>query len=154
MKKIISLLLILTCLLGLTACSESAGVVPDMTAVYTSMQEKLPEMEPFSADSVLNAYGVKSEDCKQMVVSSYYDGAITAEIWLIEAVSEDALQSVKTLAENRLTSMGEQFRSYDAKAYDLVQKAELIVHGNCMALIVAENADELTAIYNTAAELN
>lgn len=153
MKKLIAMLLTAACLLGLTACGGGDGVVPDMTQVYTSMQDSLPAMVPFSADAVLNAYGVKTADCKQMVVSSYYDGAATAEIWLIEAVSPEALETVKGLAQNRLTSMGEQFRSYDAKAYELVQKAELIVHGNCLALIVAENVDEIASMYKAAAQL-
>lgn len=154
MKKLICFILTLTCLLGLTACGGNEGVTPDMQKVYSSMQDKLPAMEPFTAEAVLNAYGIKSEDCKQMVVSSYYDGAATAEIWLIEAVSETAAQQIKTLAQNRLNSMGEQFRSYDAKAYQLVQDAQLITHGNCISLIVAEDASSLAQIYNTAAQLN
>ena len=140
-------------LVSMTACGGSAGVVPNMNDVYASMKAHFPEMEPFNADSVLNAYGVKSEDCKQQVVCSYYDGTDTAEIWLIEAVSADALASIKALAESRLSSMGSQFQTYDAKAYALVEKAELITHGNCLALIVAEDAEELASIYKTAADL-
>lgn len=154
MKKLICLILTVTCLLGLAACGGNAGVTPDMQKVYSDMAGKLPAMEPFTAEAVLNAYGIKAEDCKQMVVSSYYDGAATAEIWLIEASDETAAEQIKTLAQNRLNSMGEQFRSYDAKAYQLVENAQLITHGNCLALIVAEDAASLAQIYNTAAQLN
>ncbi len=153
MKKLLCGILAAMLLISMAACGSSAGVVPNMDDVYASMKEHLPEMEPFNADSVLNAYGVKSEDCKQQVVCSYYDGADTAEIWLIEAVSTDALASIKALAENRLNSMGSQFQSYDPKAYELVEKAELITHGNCLALIVAEDVEELVSIYKTAADL-
>ena len=154
MKKLICIALTLACLLGLSACGGSQGVTPDMQQVYTSMADKLPAMDPFTPEAVLNAYGIKAEDCKQMVVSSYYDGAATAEIWLIEASGEAAAEQIKTLAENRLKSMGEQFRSYDAKAYQLVENAQLITHGNCLALIVAEDAAGLAQVYNTAAQLN
>lgn len=153
MKKILCLILAALLIMSMAACGSSAGTTPDMNAVFASMSEKLPEMEPFSPDSVLNAYGVKSTDCVQEVVASLYDGSQTAEIWLIEAVSADALKTIKTLAENRLSSMGAQFQTYDAKAYALVQEAELITHGNCLCLIVAEDAAALADIYKTAAEL-
>ena len=153
MKKLLCILLIVTCFLGLTACGGAAEVIPDMQQVYDSMKDKLPEMEPFSADYVLNSYGIDSASCKQMVVSSYYDGADTAEIWLIEAADEAAAQELKSLVKTRLDSMEAQFASYDQAAYQVVKDAQLITHGNCIALIVAEDVDALTQIYKDAAQL-
>ena len=154
MKKLICVLMALMVLLGMSACggqSEDNAVAPDMQSVFSSMAAHLPaDAMAFDSDYVFNAYGVKAEDCKQQVVISYYDGSVTAEIWLIEAVSKDALQAVETLAKSRLESMQEQFQSYDPKAYELTQEAQLFTKGNCLVFVVAENADQLVSIYNSA----
>lgn len=151
MKKLICAVLAIMLLVSLTACGgekKEDAVAPDMRSVYESMKSYLPtDAMAFDADYVFNAYGVNPEDCKQQVVISYYDGAVTAEIWLIEAVSKDALKSIKALAESRMTSMCEQFQSYDPKAYELAMDAKLVTEGNCLVFIVSENVDTLWDIY-------
>lgn len=154
MKQLVSGLLALLLMLSLVACTDNTvGVTPNMASVFASMADQLPEAEPFDAESVFNAYGVEPDACKQQVVISYYDGSRTAELWLIEAVDAETAKSIQTLAQTRLNSMGSQFRSYDAAAYALVQEAKLFTHGNCVVMIVSENADALLDIYQTAAEL-
>ena len=154
MKRLVIGLIALLLVFSLSACTDtSAGVTPDMDAVLSSMANQLPDALPFDAESVFNAYGVDPASCKQEVVISYYDGSCTAELWMIEAVDEAAAESIKTLAQSRLDNLGSQFRSYDAAAYALVQEAKLLTHGNCVVMIVSENADALLNIYQTAAAL-
>lgn len=157
MKKLICMLLVLLLCMSMTACgskkTEKTGVTPDMQAVYADMAPYLPDDAfVYPQDFVFNAYGVKPEDCRQQVVVSYYDAAVTVELWLIEAVSEEALGAIKELAELRLDSMAQQFQSYDAKAAKLCEDAELFTHGNCLVLMVSENAQQLLKVYNTAAQ--
>lgn len=155
MKK--SLLIILAFLLMIFSfgCGNTAtGVTPKMQEVLTSMADHLPEeATPFDPQSVFDAYGIDPATCKQEIVISYYDGSCTAELWMIEAVDETAAKTIHTLAQERLDSMGAQFRTYDAAAFALVEKAKLVTHGNCLVMIVAENAESLLAIYQTAAAL-
>ena len=157
MKKLICILMIAACFFCLTACGGDGGegkaAAPDMEKVYAAMEDKLPVMAPFSAEAVLNYYGIESADCKQMVVSSYYDGADTAEIWLVEAVDAATAKEIEELAQTRLDSMKEQFQSYDPEAYAVVKEAQLIAHGNCVALIAGEHSDDLVQIYKDAANL-
>lgn len=154
MKKLICAVLALMLLVSLTACGgqkKEEAAAPNMQSVYESMKSYLPsDAVAFDGDYVFNAYGVKPEDCKQQVIISYYDGAVTAELWLIEAVSKDALKSIKALADSRLLSMCEQFQSYDAKAYALAMDAKLVTEGNCLIFIVSENVDALWDIYCAA----
>ena len=155
MKKGVLVILALVLCLSMAASggekTEKAGVTPDMQTVYADMAPYLPDDAlAYQPDFVFNAYGVKAEDCKQQVVMSYYDGAVTAEVWLIEAVNKDALTKIKELAEARLDSMTEQFKNYDAKAAALCEDAELFTHGNCLVLIVSDRAGELLEIYNAA----
>lgn len=154
MKKLICVILAIMAILCMGGCgaqNADSAVAPNMQNVFVSMAAYLPEdAMAFDSDYVFNAYGVKPEDCKQQAVFSYYDGSVTAEIWLIEAVSEDALKSVETLAKSRLESMQEQFQSYDPVAYELTKDAKLFTSGNCLVFVVAENADKLVSIYSSA----
>ena len=153
MKRLLTVLLAVLLVLGLTACGGPAEVTPDMQQVYQTMKDKLPEMVLYTEDVVLDAYGIEAESCKQMVVSSYYDGVQAAELWLIEAADAEAAKEIAELVRMRLTSLQNQFSSYDAAAYQLVKDAEPIIHGNCIALIVAEDAEDLIQIYKDAAQL-
>ena len=166
MKKIIALAL--ACML-LCACTTQPGqttapttqpdqttapMVLDLEAIFAQMaaatQEEMTAIKP---ERLLDLYGIDQADCLEVYVYSYNSGMMAAEVWLIRAASPEAQARLKTLAENRLSSMGAQFQTYDAKAYALVQEAELITHGNCLCLIVAEDAAALADIYKTAAEL-
>lgn len=156
MKRLICALLAVMMLLALTACGESKTeeknvAAPNMTDVFASMHAQLPEdAVAFSSEYVFDAYGVKAEDCKQQVVLSYYDGTVTAEIWMIEAVSKTALKEIKKLADARLESMQDQFQSYDQNAYALTKKAKLFTEGDCLVFFVSENVDQLMEIYRSA----
>lgn len=158
MKKLIAVLLATLMLLSLTACGGGAGrseeknvAAPDMEQVFADMAPYLPaDADSFSSDYVFDAYGVKPEDCKQQVVLSYYDGNVTAEIWMIEAVSKDALKSIRQMAEDRLDSMCDQFKTYDATALALAEDAELFTEGDCLVLIVSDSAQQLLEVYRSA----
>lgn len=154
MKRLISVLLAMMLLVSMTACGgkdSTNAAAPNMQTVFEAMSEYLPDdANAFDGDYVFNAYGVKPEDCKQQVVVSYYDGAVTAEVWLIEAVSQDTLNGIKALAQSRLESMQEQFQSYDPKAYALAQDAQLFTEGNCLVFVVSENAEQLVNTYKSA----
>lgn len=151
MKKLICIVVAMLLMISMTACGGEGAAAPDMQTVFASMAQYLPaDAAAFDSEYVFNAYGVKPEDCKQQVVISYYDGAVTAELWLIEAVSKDALNTIKGLADSRLESMQEQFQSYDAQAYALAQNAQLFTEGNCLVFVVSENADQLVSVYKSA----
>ena len=138
----------------LVGCGNTVGVTPNMNEVFTAMAEHLPEeAAPFDVQIVFDTYGIDPAACKQEVVLSYYDGTQTAELWMIEAVDQTATETIRTLAQERLESMGAQFRAYDAAAFALTEKATLLTHGNCLVMIVAENAESLLTIYQSAAAL-
>ena len=166
MKKLTCLLLVLFMLVSMSACGAKQETkdnkdknnnstedfkAPDMDAVFASMKKKLPsDITVFDNERAYDAYGIDPESCKQEIIVSVYDAAATYEIWLIEAQSEDALDDIKELATARLTSMCEQFQSYDANAFALAEKGKIITEGTCLVMIVAENAEELFDIYYDA----
>lgn len=161
MKKLTVMLSVMLMLM-MTACSGSAApaetaaaepVVLNMQEIYENMMavENMPEMLPLDADMQLNFCGIESSACVQSVAAICADSLRTDEIWLIEAVDESALQTIQTLADNRLTAKAEESITYSPEQYAIVQKAVVISHGNYFALLVSPEVEALEALFRTAA---
>ncbi|MBE6922544.1 MAG: DUF4358 domain-containing protein [Ruminococcaceae bacterium] len=164
MKQVFALLLAVTVLLSLTACSgqeepqpqapsvttEAPAAPADMSAIYEEMEKTLPEMIPMDETTMLNFCGISAEDCTQVVAAICADGLITDEVWLIEAKDEASLATLKSLAESRLKAKGEESITYSPEQYAVVQKAQIICDGLYMALIVSPDVDTLAEIFNGA----
>ena len=148
MKKLIALLLALSCLFTLCACGgkteekEEKEVSLDLAALSQQAIEKIGvPMPQLNENMVLNMYGLSSEDCAEMYVYSDYDATKCNELWLIKAVDEDALENVKTYAQNRVDSLLQQSNNYNADVYAASQKAEIKVRGLYLMLCVSTAGD-------------
>ena len=73
------------------------------------------------------------------------------EIWLIEAVSADALAELKQKAEARLTAKDEESITYDPEQNAIVKKAHLATYGNYLVMIVSPDVETITAAFKTEA---
>lgn len=152
MKKLIALLLALSCVFALCACedTDSKDDSPqnepaqelDLTALGQQMTEKMNvTLLPLPENMLLNQYGLSAEDCAQMLVYSDYDGTKCNEVWLVEAVDETALENVKTLAQNRVDSLLTQSNNYNADVYAASEEARIETRGLYLALVVTTSAD-------------
>lgn len=172
MKKLISILLIAITLLGLTACqsgdpastpnsapSSSQNSTPNtpkdlvLSNVYTAMTAKaqMPEMMRVEEDMLLDLYGIKAEQYKQVEVYLCADSLRADEIWLIEATDEDTLAALKKLAEFRLTTKDEESVTYSPEQNAVVKKAHLATYGNYLVMIVSPDVETITAAFKTEA---
>lgn len=152
MKRLIAVLLValMLCLAGCGGKDQAVNVI-DLQGAYDSMKAEMPEMLVMDEAMMLNFCGIKEELCKQAVVAVCSDGLRADEIWLIEAKDAAALEELQKLAEGRLERKGEESITYSPEQYEVVQKAEVITAGNYLAVIVAPNVDDLTEIFNQAA---
>lgn len=157
MKRIVSLILIF-CLCGaLAACGETQPGVPaaqlDMPQVYAKLQQavQLPEMIEMDELLMLDYCGIKAEDVKQAVVVICADSLRTDEIWLLEAVDGAALSRLQKLADSRLQAKAEESITYSPEQYAVVEKAQCIVAGNYLALIVSPDVEVLAADFRIQA---
>jgi len=157
MKKTIMISLVLVLLLSLVACGAApSGETPvdmDMNAVYTQMGQTvtIPEMLTLNESLMLDYCGIRSEDVAQAVVVICADSLRTDEIWLLEAVNEDAAQKLVDLANKRLTKKGEESVTYSPAQYAVVQKAQLLQEGNYIALIVSPDSEAMAQVFLKAA---
>lgn len=160
MKKLIALLTIFIMILALPACSstddpENTGgeeqLVLDLAQIFADMSAATEEeMVLIRQDRLLDLYGIQSDYCTEAYVYSYNSGMMAAEVWLIKASSEDALNQLKTLAENRLKYLDEESASYSPEMNKVVKKAQVICRGDYLAMICSTEVEALATIFNNA----
>ena len=147
MKKIIALILACVCMLSLCACGgekqdENTQVELDLAALSTSMQEKIGVTMPeLNQNMALNLYGLTTEDCAEMVILSDYDATKCNEVWLIKASGEEALGTVKELAQNRVDALIAQSNNYNADVYAASNDARIETRGLYLLLVVTTAGD-------------
>ena len=158
MKKLIALLLALSCIFALCACGaeeeeETVEITLDLTALSTQMIQTIgTEMPQLNEMMALNLYGLTTDDCAEMLIFSDYDATKCNELWLIKAADEAALENVKTYAQNRVDSLLQQSNNYNADVYAASQKAEIEVRGLYLMLCVSTAGDsaEVAEMFNNA----
>ena len=155
MKKLICVLLGLVLLLGITGC-QGETVNMDMPTVYADICKtvQVPQMLELNESLMLDYCGIKAADVKQAVVVICADSLRTDEIWLLEATDADAASRLMSLAEKRLKKKGEESITYSPEQYKVVEKAQLIQAGNCIALLVSPDAEAMAQVFNQAAGKN
>ncbi len=152
MKKVISLLLILSMALSMAACGGKQEETPavDVGTLYESYSQYLPEMFFPDEDTMLNFLGIRTEDCVQYKVAISAEGMGADEIWLIEAKDEASLENLRQLAQTRIDAKLEETRSYVPDQYAIVEKAELLTSGRYLALLISPDVDALKAGFEAA----
>lgn len=147
MKKLIAVLLALSCLFALCACGEEEKEEEkEVTLELSALSQQIIEsigvpMPQLNENMALNMYGLSAEDCAEMYVYSDYDATKCNELWLIKAADEAALEDVKTFAQNRVDSLLQQSNNYNADVYAASQKAEIEVRGLYLMLCVTTAGD-------------
>ena len=112
---------------------------------------EMPEMMRVEEDLLLDMYGIKAEQYKQVEVYLCVNSLRADEIWLIEAVSETALAELKALAEFRLTAKDEESVTYSPEQNAVVKKAHLATYGNYLVMIVSPEVEAITAAFKAEA---
>lgn len=152
MKKVISLMLALSLVLSMSACGSKQGeaISVDVNALYESYSQYLPEMFYPDEDTLLNFLGIKAEDCVQYKIALCAEGLRADEVWLIEAKDETSLETLRQLAQTRIDAKLEETVTYVPDQYDIVEKAELLVNGPYLALLISPDVDALKAGFEAA----
>ena len=150
MKKMIAMLLALSLMLSVAACGAKEPVSVDLEAMYESFGPYLPEMYFMDEVTLLNFLGVDVADCAQYKIALCAEGMDADEIWLIEAKDDAALEKLQQLAETRIEAKLGEAAFYVPDQYAIIEKAEVVVIGRYIALLVSPDVDTLKATFEAA----
>ena len=146
MKRLFSAFVILTMCVLLTACGAKEAKSADLAAVLG----KFPmsgDMMSLTEEDMLDFYGISAEDMKQFAAAVNGTGIRCDEYVLIEAVDTDAAGRVKTALDNRYQEKLNQMDGYLPDEYAVIKACSVEQDGNYVTMIVAENAEKLTKLY-------
>ena len=156
MKKMISAVLALTMMLCLAACGSTGGSAtveaPNLQKYYDDFMASLgadntPMMMPADPDTLEAFYpGLGAIAAKQSVVQLAAMSAVAFEFALIECEKAEDVETVKTILEARKTYQVDGGAWYPETVVAW-EGAEIVVQGNCVALILAgdKTADAVAA---------
>ena len=148
MKRLLVCLLMLLILVGCANKEDvSAPIEKDLPEVYAKIESSLPEMMELSDAIMYDLLGINPELCVRSYAYICDDGLQVDEIWLLEAVDAESLDTLKLLAQTRLDSQKAIYQSYAPEQYSVLEKALILTEGNYLAFIVNRNADTLADMF-------
>lgn len=154
MKKLIALMMTLVMTVSLAACSQSgnSGKTADLPKVLETMKSEVGFSDVIELDEggLKTNYGIEAEDVKQFAALVDASGIKCEEVVLIEATDADAAKRVKEQLDKRLESKLAQNKDYLPEQYAIIKKCSVEQDGNYVSMIVGEQHEKLTEIYQKA----
>ena len=162
MKKIVSLSLVLTLMLGvLSGCANTAGGGNEASAdvnleefyqtIFTD-PENTPAMGPMEGE-MLDAFypGLSDVELKQTVAYMPMITAVACEIVMVECANAADVETVKAIFQDRITSQVENHFNYPAVIEAWSKEAQVVSNGNYVALfLVSGMTDQVVSNFNAA----
>ena len=145
MKKMISAVLALTMMLCLVACGGKGGSTnveaPNLQKYYddfmSTLGDNAPMMMPVEGEALDAFYaGLNGIAVKQSVIQMAAIGAVAFEFALVECENAADVETVKGIFEARKAYQIDGGAWYPETIAGW-ENAEIVVQGNCVALIVA-----------------
>ncbi len=146
----VCLLSLLLSLCLLTACSGTYNI--DLLAVFDDINTQFDISGLTVIDDIdkLNRYYMIEEDMvKQYAAEFSSESSVFTEIILIEAVDDASATEVATLLNNHYQSRLSEAKSYNPESVKMLESCSVEQNGNYVSLIIADNADEIEAVYNS-----
>lgn len=160
MKKILSMSLVLTLMLGLLAgCAGKGGsgtsANVNLEEFYQTIftdPENTPAMGPIEGE-MLDAFypGLSEVELKQLVAYMPMITAVACEIVMVECANAADVETVKAIFQARIDSqVGDHF-NYPAVIEAWEKEAQVVVNGNYVALfLVSGMGDQVVSNFNAA----
>lgn len=164
MKRTVSVLIMLTIILTLSACGNGAEKDGSTEKETTQTEEAEVDVQTimdeikkagyFPKDYVtlqkadlLDYYGLSADIVKQCAViqntSGYQD-----EIIIIKSYNDSSAEVVSDLLDSYLRDKTDEMRDYDATQYAILQKCAVSIQGEYVALFISEHQKEMNKIFD------
>lgn len=152
MKKLMAILMLLTCMLGLCACgnqekADSASAPTDAPATekqtlgefVNSVIPDAGELVSFDEEELSDVLGIEAEEYTEFVYLQE-NGLSGREILVLRAVDADAAGRIVKQLESYLEHRRKETRDYAPTAYQLLAEAKVEKKNLTVALVSGENA--------------
>lgn len=149
MKKALPVILSVILIFCLAGCSSDNTKEINLTDVMTKINTDYPsEMTEITETEKLTAYyQISAEDVKSFAAEIDQSGI--DEVILIEAVDGDAAKRIEACLTNRYNSKVQQGASYSPEELSIIKQCSVKTDGNYVTMIVSENAEGMTQIYES-----
>lgn len=148
-KKILCLILIAVMLLMVSACGGSKNENVDLTAFYNELAGKYEFSAHIDTEGEMLEMtypGISGFTFKQAIFKAPMMSAVVNEIALVECENEDDAAAVAKIFEERKQMQADGGAWYP-ESVEGWKKAQVITHGNYVALIAFESVDEIAASF-------
>ena len=147
MKKLLSLLLALLALAGLTACGGGAKTVDiDALAADLTASGAFSDILNPPAEGVAARLYDLPDGAAKKVILYVSTGATAEEIFLAEAADSAAAGTLKTACQNRIEAQKQAFVNYAPEEVQKLDNAVLTTAGNYVILVVASDSAAAKAV--------
>lgn len=158
MKRIICLMLLVLCLLGLCACGgnkdedtkTTARENINITEIKDTIIAEIGIEGAYDMDTamLLNMYGIEEADVLECASFTTMDGVFPDEIIMVKATDNAAADRVEDKLTVRLEAVLTQSQNYDAENYAIAQKCKVIREGQVVALFISADHETMQEIFN------
>lgn len=126
------------------ALAEAESLVNRLVTAWESAGF-LEGLFPYTAEDALDYYGIDFSACRGGAAFAESSG-YTCEAVVLEADGQ-ILDQAESLLQSHLDAVKAQFRSYDADALALAEKAVLLREGDVVLFLISPNAEQMTAVF-------
>ena len=155
----ISLICLVLCSCGVQTTAPDGGEVQekiqidetDKTVLETVRDEILDELAIEDAmfietENLNSLYGIEEGVIKSSGCFVTMSGTFPHEIIMVEAVDNNAVDTIVTSLEKKLSEVLIQSKSYDAKNYELAQQCKVYTKGNYVTLFLSPDHAKMQTI--------
>lgn len=160
MKKILSVILVLTVIFTFASCTEKkeennpstnapSEITMDINAVKAEIIEKAELKDPLEIETerLCELYDIDPSDVAEAVCVTTLDGTFPDEVIIIKAVNEDAKLRITGKLSSHLDDVKVQSQNYDAENYALAQECRIIEKDSFLALFISAKHAQMEKIF-------
>lgn len=127
---------------------EAADGSPALADIQQDILTKLniTEYMDITAERLLDAYGILTEDVAQSASFTTLSGAFPHEVILVEAVDDAAAKRIAEKLQARLDEVTNQYKDYDAESYALAQACSVDTDGLVVSLLLSPERETMRQI--------
>ncbi len=145
MKKLISVLLVITIGVVFASCGTTVDIViDDANLLAEELVSKLTfgdELDKSTGEYTLVKYGIREglvTDCARYAGS----GATADEVAVMVCEDEQALNEVKKAIMDRITYLHDGYSDYGPEEVPKIDNSKVLTYGNAIVFVIAEDSEK------------